>query len=297
MRTHISPKQLARAIGVSESSIKRWCDRDLLPTVRTPGGHRRIPLSEAVQYVRKEGHEVVDPAVLGLPSITGKGERLLDRSRGLLVEALREGDEESFRRTLFDLYLSGRSLVEVLDQVLAPAFTDLGEEWQHGSLEVYQERRGVEITLRALYDLGRLLPAPEPGAPTALGGTLEGDTYTLPTFMVELALREEGWDAASYGAGHPAETLVRGLRDKRPRLFWISVSHVPDHERLVTDLELLHGTCEDLGIPLALGGRALGEDERRDLAYTVFCEDLRRVVSFARTFAAAKERAPGQAPL
>jgi predicted site-specific integrase-resolvase len=28
----LTPKQVARAIGVSESSLKRWCDKGVLPT-------------------------------------------------------------------------------------------------------------------------------------------------------------------------------------------------------------------------------------------------------------------------
>ena len=38
MTAYLSPKQLALASGISESTVKRWCDRGLLPFVRTPGG-------------------------------------------------------------------------------------------------------------------------------------------------------------------------------------------------------------------------------------------------------------------
>ena len=46
----LSPRQLAVAIGVSESSLKRWADDGRLAVERTAGGHRRIPLPEAVRW-------------------------------------------------------------------------------------------------------------------------------------------------------------------------------------------------------------------------------------------------------
>jgi MerR family transcriptional regulator, light-induced transcriptional regulator len=52
---HLSPKALAAAIGVSESSLKRWADEGRLAAERTAGGHRRIAVAEAVRFVRRRG--------------------------------------------------------------------------------------------------------------------------------------------------------------------------------------------------------------------------------------------------
>ena len=46
MKTTISPRQVARAIGVGESTLKRWCDRGLIPMLKTAGGHRRLAVSD-----------------------------------------------------------------------------------------------------------------------------------------------------------------------------------------------------------------------------------------------------------
>ena len=42
MKPLLSPKELADAIGVSESSIKRWVDNGEIQATKTSGGHRRI---------------------------------------------------------------------------------------------------------------------------------------------------------------------------------------------------------------------------------------------------------------
>ena len=66
----VSPKQVARAIGVSESSLKRWCDQGLIKTVRTAGGHRKMTIAEVLRYVREQDHKLVSPEILGLPPRT-----------------------------------------------------------------------------------------------------------------------------------------------------------------------------------------------------------------------------------
>ena len=57
MKKLISPKQVARAIGVSESTLKRWCDRGLIPMTKTAGGHRRMEVEAVVDAAKlaKEG--------------------------------------------------------------------------------------------------------------------------------------------------------------------------------------------------------------------------------------------------
>ena len=70
----LSTRELAEAIGVSESSIKRWADDGVLHVARTAGGHRRIPLPEAIRFIRETGAVVVQPAILGLDDAASASE-------------------------------------------------------------------------------------------------------------------------------------------------------------------------------------------------------------------------------
>ena len=65
----LSPKDLADAIGVSESSLKRWTDAGRIRASRTDGGHRRIALEDAVRFIREAGVPVVRPELLGMPEM------------------------------------------------------------------------------------------------------------------------------------------------------------------------------------------------------------------------------------
>jgi len=69
MKPTLSPKELAEAIGVSESSIKRWADGGRLAVQRTAGGHRRIPREEALRFLREEGLRPVRPEILGVEEV------------------------------------------------------------------------------------------------------------------------------------------------------------------------------------------------------------------------------------
>lgn len=279
----LTPKQVARAIGVSESSLKRWCDKGLLQTVRTVGGHRRIPVNGVLGFLRESGHRPVRPDLLGLPSNTGKGDWVLERAFDKLMDAITTGDEDASRRLVFDLYLAGQSMVEICDRVIAPAMNEIGNRWECGDLQVFEEHRACEIGLRILYELRTAIPTVPEGAPLAIGGTVEGDPYRMPTTMVEIALREQGWRADSLGPSLPTATLISAIKSVRPRLFWLSASSLQSPAEFVAQFGELYETAVQTGTAVVVGGRALTEDIRQQIQYSAYCDNLRHLVSFVST--------------
>jgi len=285
MKQLVTPKQVAKAIGVSESSLKRWCDKGVIPTVRTAGGHRRIPIEAVIHYLRESGQPIAHPELLGLPATTGQGPMVMDRARGQLQDALMAGEEAPVRRIVFDLYLAGTAACDICDKVLAEAFHGIGAEWQCGRLAVYRERRACEIALRALHELRSALPRSQPTAPYALGGTLTHDVYVLPTTMVEVVLREAGWRAESYGNGLPVATLCEAIHDTRPALVWLSVSHIDSRTAFLAEYAQLEHAAAAHQAALVVGGQALDECLRREMRYSAFCDTLRHLLSFTATLA------------
>jgi excisionase family DNA binding protein len=280
---HLTPNQVARAIGVSEASLKRWCDKGTLPSIRTAGGHRRIPLSGVMQFLRENGHPLVRPEVLGLPPNTGAGRTVAARSVEQVSDALAAGDEQQFQRIIFDLHLAGHALRAICDRTLAPALCELGTRWEHGRIEIYQERRACEICLRALHRFTAVLPPPPDDAPLAIGGTPNGDPYTLPTLMAELTLREVGWRAESLGSNLPGSTLRAAVRDLKPRLIWLSVSCVADADAFVQDYEETYQTASLGGAAIVVGGKALREETRSRMRYSAFCDTLNHLAAFVQS--------------
>jgi excisionase family DNA binding protein len=285
MSKQLTPKQVAQAIGVSESSLKRWCDKGLLHMQRTAGGHRRLTAESVAQFLRATGQKLVRPELLGLPPQSGQPSPSGKVAEPLLA-ALIGGDDEALRQIVLGIYLAGEPLAEICDRLLAPAFAKIGHGWESGNIAVYQERRAVEICQRLLFELRSLVPEPPSGAPLAIGGTLADDPYKLATSMVELALREAGWQAESYGVGLPADTLVAAIEAVRPRLFWLSVSGFATRESFVEAFAPISTAATRCGTALVIGGRALTEEVRRDLHFSAYGDNLRHLLGFAQTLIA-----------
>jgi MerR family transcriptional regulator, light-induced transcriptional regulator len=288
----VSPKQVAQAIGVSESSLKRWCDRGKINTLRTAGGHRRLPLDDVIQFLRRSGHEVLRPELLGLPSNTGQGAAQIARAQNQSRDALLAGDEDKFRRIVFDLYLAGYALSDIFDKVIAGAFREIGEHWSCGQAQVYQERRGCSICLRILAELQALIPAPVAAAPLAIGAAPEWDSYMLPTAMVELVLRQNGWRAQSHGPRLPFATLLAAVRDIRPRLFWLSVSHIENEQQFLDEYRRFYDAIFT-DVTVVVGGRALTEPLRRRMEYAAYCDNLKHLESFVQAIHRPQQNAVG----
>jgi len=283
MKTNsITTRQAARALGVSEASLKRWCDQGLLPAVRTPGGHRRLPLNGVVQFVRDRHLELVRPNLLGLPGFTPRTAGGTEALRVAVQTALEVAEEHEIRRLVFGSYLAGVPAAEILDDLVAPAFRAIGDRWAHGAVAIFEERRAVELCIRELHHLRMFLPTPPSDAPQAIGGTLAGDPYSLPTTMLEIALCEAGWRAQSYGCGLPAATLVDALRKVRPRVLWLSVSAFDSEHQFLADYTTLYAAAQELRVAVLVGGRMLTAELRERIQYSAYGDNLRHAVAFVR---------------
>ncbi len=277
----VTPKQLARAIGVSESSVKRWCDRGMLPTVRTAGGHRRLPIDGILRFLRKTGHDVVKPEILGLPALSQAGPRSLKRAVDLLEKALVAADRVATRRIIFELYFAKHPLSTIFDEVVAPTFERIGDRWECNQLDVFQERHGCEIITGVLHELRQSMPKPTSRL-RAIGATPEGDHYGLPTKMVELVLRDIGWNANSLGNSVPFDSMIKAVRRIRPQIFWLSCSHIGAVENFAEGVEELQRAIAKVSGRLVAGGRALNEAVRAELGETSYCDNMRQLAEFAK---------------
>ncbi|MEL7266730.1 MAG: B12-binding domain-containing protein, partial [Planctomycetota bacterium] len=233
-----SPRQIAEALNVSESSVKRWCDSDTLGNDRTVGGHRRITVQQLLDFLGKTGKPLVNPKSLGL-----RGMPLASESRMPLpspiqkafFDAIMAGDEDESFRIIQDYLDEGHRASETLQYLLTDTMHRFGEAWDCGTAQVYQERRACDICMRLIQQLRFATRKPKPDAPIAIGGALAGDPYQLPTAMVELTFRETGWAATSLGCDLPVDTLLQAATDYQTRVLWVSVSTYADEVSLQDD--------------------------------------------------------------
>lgn len=174
----LSTNELARAIGVSESSIKRWADEGAIRCARTAGGHRRIPLAEAIRFVRDSRSPLAHPELLGLPALDAPAARAGDEAE-MLCGYLVEGAEKQVRGLILGMYLRGFSVAAIIDGPMRRAMERVGGLWHHEPSGIFFEHRATDLCIQALNGLRALLPANEEG-PVALGGATAGDPICCP---------------------------------------------------------------------------------------------------------------------
>lgn len=252
----LSTRDLATALGVSESSIKRWADDGTLRASRTAGGHRRIPRAEAIRFVRETGLGVVRPELLGLDEL---GVAAADASGAAddterLHDYLVRGAGGHARGLVLQLYLAGQPVAAILDGPVRSALARIGERWLHDADGVFCEHRATELCIQAIQQL-RLLVAVAEGAPVALGGAPGSDPYLLPTLGAATVLAGEGLDAVNLGADTPLAALERAAAALAPRLLWLSVTTPPPAE-LGREVARLARHLAPRGVQLVVGGQS-----------------------------------------
>jgi excisionase family DNA binding protein len=282
----LTTRQVADALHVSESSVKRWCDRGAIPTIRTLGGHRRIPLDGFLRFLEETNRQVLVPSKLkqsdeasarvGSESVEIEIEDLLPQ----FEQAVIAGDEAACRVLLTKYYARHESFAKLADEFIAATFHRLGELWDCGSLEIYQERRGCEVCHRLLYEFRRLVPEAPPNAPVAIGASPSGDPYTLPNQIIELVLRECSWRATNLGTNLPFETIAQAVHAYQPKLLWLSVSYLDDEVAFVDDYSKFRSQLPEPTLVI-LGGRALHDRLRPKLKYTAHCDNMQQLAAFA----------------
>ena len=208
IESFLTPRDLATAIGVSESSLKRWADEGFLQATRTAGGHRRISLSEAVRFIRETRCTVVRPDILGFGDVRFDARLEPGYAGHALLEALERDDQKTARGLLLGEFLSGSSIAAILDGSLRVALEKIGERWKDAPAGIVLEHRAVDTAVHALSTMRSAIPKPGAGAPCAVGGSPSGDPFVLPSLGAAIVLAEAGYVEMNLGAESPIEAML-----------------------------------------------------------------------------------------
>lgn len=287
LNDNLTPKQVASALRVSESSVKRWCDRGDIRTDRTLGGHRRIPLGFLLEFLETSNRRILDPVAIGLePCCRSKvrnstGELDSEATIARFEKSLLSGSETECRKIISSWYSTQGGMCSLADDLLCSTFRSIGQLWREGTIDVYQERLACEICQRIVLELRWLLPEPSTTAPLAMGGSPSGDQYQLATLVTEMVFREQGWRTAGLGSNIPFPSLLSAARKHMPKIFWISVSHIEDEK---TFLAAYADFAKRLpkGVVLVVGGRALTDVLRPKMMYSAHCDGMRQLTTLAK---------------
>lgn len=290
MFRRLSPKDLAESLGVSESSVKRWVDEGRLPSARTPKGHRRIDVDDALRFIRETRLPVERPDLLGLPTARLDAPSSPAEATSRLHAALVEGRADAVMTLTVAHFLSGASLAAFVDGPLHEAMERVGELWHDGQEGIFLEHRATNLCLDALREVSRLIEVPA-NAPLALTATPPGDRSTLPTAALACVLAGEGFRAVNLGAETPTGALLSAIQWHAPRLVCLSITHAENRKQLSSDLERLASKLLSRGAHLAVGGREHHLLRLPSLPNVFHSDRMGDLTGYARGILAAAPRA------
>ncbi|MEM6688244.1 MAG: helix-turn-helix domain-containing protein [Planctomycetota bacterium] len=249
----LTTSEFAKALGVSESSVRRMADAGELQFHRTRGGHRRIPVPEAVRYVRESKTRILRPDLLGLE--VDPSEVSLGTVEEKMLAVLRAGHASAVISLMQSLYASGMSIASMCDGPIAHAMDVIGAAWPHDKKAIFIEHRATILCCRALNQLRLSIPDPEVDAPQAIGGAMSGDRYLLPTLMASLVMHDLGFNETNLGPDLPLDVLTDCVADEKPALLWLSVCEPIRSRTQLREVSRLGEVASQSNTRFIIGGR------------------------------------------
>lgn len=278
-RQSFTSRQFAEALGVSESSVKRWVDEGEIIAHRTAGGHRRIPLSSALRFIRKQRARPAKPHLLELGAVPAFGEVDSGAAEELHAALMRD-DTLQARAIISGRFLSGASIAAIGDQLLRPALQRIGEIWESDPAGILLEHRAVESCFLTLGEIATWLPAPAPDAPAGITAAGPADPYLLPPMLTFLTLRECGVRVWNIGPFTPLQTVALAISRYMAKLAVLSVSVPQDPAGFRGWIDLTRA-AEAAGCRMLLGGRCAGSLPDELKPQTRFAGSMTELAAYA----------------
>jgi excisionase family DNA binding protein len=232
----VSAGEAARRLGVAPATIQRWVDSGVLHAERTPGGHRRIYVTELRRLIAANR-----PAELS----------------GLLAEwcdVLMTGDSARIKAALIASRQKTGHWADTADEVAA-AIAEIGRRWEAGDCQIFEEHAATEALRRATAACVSEMRLGD-GAPSAALLSVENERHTLGLTLAELVLAEAGRRSVWIGEGPPADELQSLVNRLKPDLLVVSASSVTPTKAVARyQAELSHiATAGNVEVVLAGSG-------------------------------------------
>lgn len=256
-RKPLTTKAVAEVLGVSDATVKRWADEQLLLSEKTAGGHRRFNLEEVARFRREHGVSPQQRAT-SLPSPQRSQPRVAQATTKIstpsLVEALISGNEDAVTELLIGEHLRGRKLTIIFDELICPAMRRIGDLWFAGELTIAHEHLATRTTIVAMQALRGVLASREPAEMLAICCAVENDFHELPVLLAQMLVESGGWKVVNLGANTPLFSLRETMARYGPQLVCIASTILLDVERAAREYRELQQVASRTSVKLVIGG-------------------------------------------
>ncbi len=291
--TKLTSKEVARLLGVSEASVKRWADSGLLAAEKTAGGHRRFR-PEDVAVFRRAGMSDESPRAVLRQTAVAKIKQIAkpdaafvneDNAAALVEEmygSLLGARDEEAAALLVNLYLHGHGVAALADAVLLPPLKKIGDLWRRGELSVAQEHIATQTAIAALRALRAATGLPVTNSRLAICCSTEEDFHELPVHVAALTLEAAGWNIVELGASTPFSALAELIERYRPRLVCVASAILNNLDRAAREYESFRKAAQQAQALIVLGGEGFSATEiRAQFPADLHADNFRQLAAFA----------------
>ncbi len=279
MENIYSSKQVAEIIGVNESTVKRWADSGALKCFRTPGGHRKFRKTDVSEFASKFAF-----------TVPGKILKTFDRVfepdfvnlKNTLHKKLLTGSDNDVYDYMNSQIDSGLTLLELYDNVAAPAMFDIGNQWANNQIGIETEHIASAKLTKAVIRLNSRYSKDEKNGMHALCAAPKDEHHELPLLLVSGILQNHGWNVIYSGVDMPHAAIIKSINSMKPDLVCLSTTVVKDMNEMKKMLSDIHLSASAAGSVIAIGGAAAKDMDNISL-YTDFrAESLTELIKFTK---------------
>ncbi len=285
MDNTFSSKQVAKLLGVNESSVKRWADSGMLGCYKTPGGHRKFKKSDIMLFSVKYSYELKRNTLFDQYTDT-PGEQTFDLGKinAVFLKKLITCSEEEILDYIYSLHITGLSITEFYDNVLGKTMVMVGEMWKKKKITIEQEHILTSKMTKALIKLHGKLESKLKNGLTAFCGCLEKEFHELPLLSVNNALQYNGWNTIYAGVNLPVKSFISGIETYKPDLVCLSATIIEDKSMFEKEVKKIYDASKAVGAYFIIGGSAVD----KFLAAKGVCDAL--VINIKELLSYAKDK-------
>ncbi len=226
------------------------------------------------------GQWFVDPAdieAIDAGDDPSRSDGVRTKAAGHLEDRLLAADEAGAWAVVSQSLTSGAEPAEIHLRMLIPAMRSIGDRWQRGEINVFDEHQATVVASRITARLGPRFHRRGTPRGHVVVGLVAGDTHALTTAIIADLLRGRGFEVTDLGADTPAESFLEVMATASADIPLIGVvisSHTTTNFSQATNT-IAAIRARRPNVLIALGGTGVpGRVEAEAAGATIWSQDV-----------------------
>lgn len=209
------------------------------------------------------------------------------KASATLYDAVLLGDRENILPVLEKELASGKKPMAIVNEVLIPAITEVGNRYERREYFLPQLIRSAETMQKAVAHLQPMLDAgkTQENLPAVVMATVEGDIHDIGKNIVCLLLGNHGFKVIDAGKDVPAEKILEIAKNHNAKLIGLSALMTTTMTRMEDTIKLIQQNS--LPIKVMVGGAAVTPEFAASIGADAYCRDAVAAVTAAKDLLAA----------